>query len=128
LRILVAEDHPDIADTVAFILQEHGHIVEVARDGFDALKLAASFQPDVILLDIGIPGLDGYEVARQIRQQMGMGVALIALTAWAREEDKQRAINAGMDCHLAKPPDFEMLMRRIAELNLQKQGREWKES
>lgn len=123
LRVLIAEDYADISDTFAFVLEAEGHLVEVSRDGLDTIRLAESFRPDVILLDIGMPHLDGYEAARLIRQQMGGAVVLIAVTAWTREEDKRRALDAGFDCHFAKPPDFQALTGMLAELKLQKQRR-----
>lgn len=114
LRILVAEDCPDIADCLAFVLTEQGHFVHVARDGIEAVSRAESLRPDVILLDIGMPKLDGYAAAARIRELLGNDVFLIALTAWAREDDKQRAKLAGFDRHIAKPPDINALVELVA--------------
>jgi CheY-like chemotaxis protein len=113
LRILIAEDYPDIADSMTFILAAQGHHVQVARDGMEAVSSAASLRPDVILLDIGMPKLDGYTAAVQIRELLGSDVFLVAMTAWTREEDKQRAKVAGFDRHIAKPPDIAALLEML---------------
>jgi CheY-like chemotaxis protein len=123
LRILIADDYPDILDSLALVFESHGHQVRAARDGLEAVQFAADFQPDVIVLDIGMPKLDGYATARQIRQHLGAQVMMIALTAWAREEDKQAARSAGFDEHMAKPPDIKALTRLFEQLGQQKQSR-----
>jgi CheY-like chemotaxis protein len=121
LRVLVADDYPDIADSMAFLLEAYGHRVQVARDGPATVESAVTFKPDVILLDIGMPRLDGYAAANQIRQRLHRDVILIALTAWARREDQQRANIAGVDFHMAKPPDIPALVRLLQEISTQKQ-------
>jgi CheY-like chemotaxis protein len=105
-RILVADDNPDAAQSLAFMLELEGHDVRTARDGIEAIEVAERFNPQLILLDIGMPRLDGYEVAREIRARpWGATVCLVALTGWGQEEDRRRAQEAGFDRHLVKPVD-----------------------
>jgi CheY-like chemotaxis protein/two-component sensor histidine kinase len=105
-RILVVDDNQDSADTLAMLLELHGNEVQVAYDGPEALAAARDFGPEVVFLDIGLPGMDGYEVARQMRAEPLLGKAmLVAQTGWGQEEDKQRALDAGFDHHLTKPVD-----------------------
>jgi PAS domain S-box-containing protein len=105
-RILVADDNQDAADSLAMILELGGHDVRVAHDGRAALSVAQTFRPDTVLLDIGMPHLNGYEVAQALRQEpWGSEMRLIALTGWGQESDRQRAIDAGFDRHLTKPVD-----------------------
>ena len=109
-RILVADDNHDAADSLAMILEMGGHDVRVARDGRAALSLAQTFRPDTALLDIGMPELNGYEVAQALRQEAwGASITLIALTGWGQESDRQKAIDAGFDRHLTKPIDPDAL-------------------
>jgi CheY-like chemotaxis protein len=89
---------------MAMVLRLMGHETRTAYDGLEAVRTAAAFQPNVVLLDIGLPKMNGYEVARHIREQpWGGNVALVALTGWGQEEDKRRAREAGFDHHLIKP-------------------------
>ncbi|HYE74351.1 MAG TPA: ATP-binding protein, partial [Blastocatellia bacterium] len=115
LRILVADDNQDSADSLALFLSITGHEVHTAHDGLTAVIEAERFQPNVILLDIGMPKLNGYEAARRIREQSGNNVLLIALTGWGQEEDRRRSKEAGFDHHLTKPVDFDALSRLLAE-------------
>jgi signal transduction histidine kinase len=116
-RILAVDDNRDAADSLALILQMMGHEVQTAYDGREGVELAEAFRPDVVLLDIGMPRLNGYEAARHIRQQpWGQGVALIALTGWGQEEDKRRALEAGFDHHLTKPVEAVALEKLLARL------------
>jgi CheY-like chemotaxis protein len=104
LRVLVVDDNRDAAESLAVMLELTGHDVAVAHDGTAALEAAARLLPDVILLDIGMPGMNGYEVAGRLRQtEAGQRILLVALTGWGQEEDKRRAIEAGFDHHLTKP-------------------------
>ncbi len=115
-RVLIAEDNRDSADTLAMMLQLLGHETAIARDGLQAVELAETFLPDVILLDIGLPKLTGHEVARRIRgQPWGQNMALIALTGWNQEEDRRRSREAGFDHHLVKPADSATLQTLLAE-------------
>ncbi len=115
LKILLVEDHQDTAESLAAMLEGWGHEVRVAFDGLNALRAAAALAPDVVLSDLGLPGMDGYELARQLRQQPGFGrVLLVALSGYGREEDKRRALEAGFDHHLVKPPDMDVLQDLLA--------------
>ena len=114
-KILVADDDQDSAESLAMLLQMMGHEVRSALNGLEALAVAAAFEPDLIVLDIGMPGLDGYEVCRRIRQQAwGRVVVIAALTGWSRDEDKARSEQAGFDRFLVKPVDPKVLEDLIA--------------
>ncbi len=118
-RILVVDDNEDSADALTVLLRLQGHLVESANDGLHALEAAERFQPDVILLDIGMPGMNGYEVCREIRQQpWGADILLIAQTGWGQEQDRQRTTAAGFDGHLTKPIDHERLEEILADLSV----------
>jgi CheY-like chemotaxis protein len=113
--VLVVDDHRDAADSLALLLRLWGHEPLIAYDGRTALALAAARQPDVILLDIAMPGLHGYDVARRLRQLPGRRDALIwALTGHGRDEDRQSALEAGCDLHLLKPFAPEALRQLLA--------------
>jgi PAS domain S-box-containing protein len=114
-RILIADDNPDAVEMLSLMLSLNGHSVTVASDGVVAVSLASSLKPQIAFLDIGMPRMDGYEAARQIREALGPGVMLVALTGWGQDEDKRRSKEAGFDHHLTKPPDPEVLERLIAE-------------
>jgi PAS domain S-box-containing protein len=115
-RILVADDNQDAADSLAMLLQAAGHEVATAHGGETALSIASSFQPGVALLDIGMPDLDGYEVAKRIRSApWGRDMHLIAVTGWGQEEDKRRALGAGFDYHLTKPIELHQLEKLLDE-------------
>ncbi|HUQ25716.1 MAG TPA: response regulator [Burkholderiales bacterium] len=105
LRVLVADDNRDAADSLQRILAHFGHEVRVAYDGAAALRVGQEFQPRIAVLDIGMPGTDGYEVARAFRKKLGGEVKLVALTGWGQEADRRRALEAGFDHHLTKPVD-----------------------
>jgi len=114
-RILVVDDNVDTAQSMALLLRLKGHRVEVAHDGPAALETARSFEPEIVLLDIGLPGLDGYEVARRLREEARLSHALlVALTGYGQEEDRRRARYAGFDYHFTKPVDPTVLYRLIA--------------
>ena len=115
MRIVVVDDNQDAADMLALLLETTGAEVAVAYDGHSALELVRNERPSVVLLDIGLPDIDGYDVARAIRAQPeGAPVFLIALTGYSREEDIQRARDAGFDRHLVKPVDLSALTAAIA--------------
>ncbi|HEX5817459.1 MAG TPA: PAS domain S-box protein [Gemmatimonadales bacterium] len=104
-RVLVVDDNADAAESLAQLLMLKGHEVRVAYDGLSGVEIARAFAPDVVLLDIGMPGLDGYAVARRLRQQDGAPpMRLVALTGYGQEDDRRRALDAGFDGHLVKPP------------------------
>ena len=98
------------------LLQMSGNETHTAYDGLEAVEAAAAFRPDVVLLDIGLPKLNGYEAARRIREQpWGKGIVLVALTGWGQDEDRQRSREAGFNGHLVKPVDHSALMKLLAE-------------
>jgi CheY-like chemotaxis protein len=106
LRILLVEDHADIADFIRMQLEMWGHEVAVAADGPAGLAAALRLPPDIALLDVGLPGMDGYELAVRIRQEIpSAAVRLVAMTGYGRPEDRARAAAAGFDAHLVKPVD-----------------------
>jgi PAS domain S-box-containing protein len=117
LRILVVDDNADAADSMAFLLELDGHEARIARDGLHAVDAAAHWTPEVVLLDIGLPKLDGYEVARRIRaQRHGVnGVMLIAITGWGQDDDRRRSRDAGFDAHLTKPVDYVDLKKLLVQ-------------
>ena len=113
-RILIVDDNRDAADTLALLLTFEGHIVDVIYHSTDALDRVAQLHPDIVLLDIGMPVMDGYAVARAIRAQHGNALRLIALTGYGMPEDRKRTAEAGFDAHLVKPVDFETLLSNVA--------------
>jgi PAS domain S-box-containing protein len=121
-RVLVVEDDPDSAQSLAMLLQIWGHRVEVALDGHKALDAARSFGPEIVLLDIGIPGLDGYEVAERLRSEHGSGLKLVALTGYGREDDRQRSRDAGFDRHMTKPLEPPCLRDMLASFDFGSDG------
>jgi len=117
-RILVVDDNVDSADSLALMLELGGHEVRVANDGLEALETARDFLPGVVLLDLGMPKLSGYEVARLIRQEpWGQDLVLIAQTGWGQEEDRRRTHEAGFDAHLTKPLDHALLKELLGDLS-----------
>jgi PAS domain S-box-containing protein len=112
-RVLVVDDNVDAADSLALLLKLSGQETRVAYDGPTALLVAEAFRPQLVLLDIGMPGMDGYEVARRLREQ-GRKVPLVAVTGWGQEEDRRRSREAGFDHHLVKPVDPSALQQLLA--------------
>jgi PAS domain S-box-containing protein len=111
-RVLVVDDNVDAADSLAVLLRLQGQDVQVAHDGLSAIETARANRPDIIFLDIGMPGLDGYEVCRRLRRQPATAnLTIVALTGWALEEDQRRSRQAGFDRHLVKPVDPEALQQ-----------------
>jgi PAS domain S-box-containing protein len=116
-RILIVDDNLDGAESLAMLLEEVGQETFEAHDGLQALDAAERVRPDAILLDIGLPKLNGYEVCRRIRQRpWGGKLMIVAMTGWGQEEDRQRSIEAGFDSHLVKPVDFDLLMKLLDSL------------
>jgi len=108
--VLVIEDNQDAAEGLATVLRLWGHEVWVAYDAAAALETAERTKPDVIISDLGLPGMDGYDFARQLRQRPAFGRAvLIAISGYGRDDDRRRALEAGFDHHLVKPPDLDAL-------------------
>jgi CheY-like chemotaxis protein len=112
-RILVVDDNADAANSLAEFLRLDGHVTEAVYSAKGALQSVASFGPNVVLLDIGLPEMDGYQVARQIRSAAS-GVRLVALTGYGQTEDTQRTRSAGFDAHMVKPVDLDALQGVIA--------------
>ena len=114
-RVLVVEDNDDARAMLQRILQAHGHLVSAARDAPAGLEAAAAGSPNVAVVDIGLPGMDGYAFARAMRERLGQGVRLIAVTGYGGENDRRRALQAGFDAHLTKPVEIERLLGLISE-------------
>jgi PAS domain S-box-containing protein len=115
-RILVVDDNTDAASSLARLLEITGNETQTAHDGLQALEAAEKFRPDVVLLDIGLPRLNGYDACRHIREQpWSKGMVLVALTGWGQDEDRRKSEEAGFDYHLIKPVDYAVLMKLLAE-------------
>jgi CheY-like chemotaxis protein len=118
-RILVVDDNRDSAESLALLLSLDGHEIRTAHDGEAAVREAAAWRPDVVLLDIGLPLLNGYDAGRRIRDLPdGKGMTVIALTGWGQDEDLQRSKDAGFDAHLVKPVDPDALQALLARSSL----------
>jgi PAS domain S-box-containing protein len=116
-RILVVDDNRLSSQSTAMLLRMMGHDLAIAHDGIQGMECARAFRPDVILLDIGLPQLNGYETARRIREQpWGKGIFLIAVTGFGQEEDRRRSLEAGFDYHMVKPVNFVELEKKLSEL------------
>jgi CheY-like chemotaxis protein len=117
MRVLVVDDNADAADTLSMLLVATGFVVQVAYTPQSALDAVASFQPEIVLLDIGLPEMDGYEVARRLRSgERPYGGRLVALTGYGQEKDVLRAHDAGFDAHLTKPVEPDTLFELLARL------------
>ncbi len=113
--MLVVDDNVDAAESLAQVVEVLGHGAEVAFDGPTALAKARANPPDVVLCDIGLPGMSGYDVAREVRADAALArTRLVAVTGYAQPEDRRRAADAGFDGHVAKPPDLEQLARFLS--------------
>ena len=118
LRVLVVDDNVDTVTTLALLVKESGHDVRTAYDGSAVLEAALDYRPNVVLLDIGLPGLNGFEVAKQLRQQPALqNAVLVAMTGYGRESDLQRSFAAGFDHHLVKPGDFGKVLQILATVS-----------
>lgn len=116
LRVLVVDDNIDSAETLGELLPLWGHQTRLAHDGPQAIEAVREFAPDVVLLDIGLPGMDGFEVARRLRAE-GVAVRrLLAMTGYGDEDDRRKAKEAGFDGHLVKPVEPEVLQRLLEEV------------
>jgi len=117
-RILLVDDNRDAADSLARLIQSLGHDVKAVYGGTEAIEQTAAFQPDMALVDIGMPDLDGYETVRRLRERRGnVHLIVVAVTAWTRDEDNRRAYESGFDLHVAKPMNVEKLKELLALLD-----------
>lgn len=117
LRVLVVDDNVDTVATLAMLVRESGHEVRTAYDGSAVVEAALDFRPNIVLLDIGLPGLNGFEVAKMLRQQPQLGdIVLVALTGYGQDSDRKRSREAGFDHHLVKPGDFEKVLQILASV------------
>jgi CheY-like chemotaxis protein len=117
-RILVVDDNRDSAESLAKILELAGNETHTAYDGLEAAEAAAALRPDLVLLDLGMPKLNGYEAARKIRERpWGRDILLVAVTGWGQDEDRQKSKAAGFDAHLVKPVNRGALATLLAELD-----------
>jgi CheY-like chemotaxis protein len=115
-RILVVDDNVDAARSLEMLLRSLGHETRVVNDGAEALRAVPEFRPAIVLLDIGMPGIDGYEVARQLRAMRGGdALRIVAITGWGHETDRERSRQAGFDLHLVKPVEPRDLVRVLDE-------------
>lgn len=116
LRVVIADDNADGREMLAFLLQHAGYDVATATDGLHALEVTADFDPQAVVLDIGMPGMNGYDVARRLRQGAdGSRLLLVALSGLGQRDDKARAADAGFDRHFTKPVDADVLLAWLAE-------------
>lgn len=119
LRVLVVDDNVDTAGSLAMLLEASGHEVRTAHDGLTALEAALNYRPNVVLLDIGLPGLNGFEVAKRLRQQpVFQHVVLVAMTGYGQEADRQRSLDAGFNHHLVKPAEFRKVQEILASVSV----------
>jgi two-component system CheB/CheR fusion protein len=117
LRVLVVDDNADVAETIGMLLSHWGHDVRSAGDGPSAVETAAAQHPDVVLLDIGLPGMSGYEVAEQIRANPALSdTVLVAMTGYGQAEDRKRSLQAGITLHLVKPVEPPLLQKLLSSL------------
>jgi CheY-like chemotaxis protein len=111
------DDNVDAAATLSMILEACGYLTRVAHDGREALAAAQAFRPQVAFLDIGMPGMDGYDTARAMRQTAGLeDIVLVALTGWGAESDRRKSSDAGFDQHLTKPVQLDVVQQLLARL------------
>jgi len=119
-RVLIVDDNRDSADSLSMLLEITGNKTFLAHDGVEALDAAEKYRPDVMLVDIGLPRLDGHEVCRRIREQpWGKDTVMIALTGWGQEDDRRKSQEAGFNGHLVKPVDYDQLLELLSELTNQ---------
>ncbi|MFT3922125.1 MAG: ATP-binding protein [Myxococcales bacterium] len=122
-RVLIVDDNEDAAEMLQLLLDRLGYDCQLAWSGDAALVLAETFKPQVVLLDIGLPGMSGYEVAGRLRSQLGSQVSLVAVTGWGSEDDRRRAFQAGFDDHMTKPVESSQLITTLTKLLAGDSGR-----
>ena len=122
-RVLVVDDNVDAAVSLGMLLKLAGQEVRVAYDGPAAIRHATEFRPELVLLDIGMPGMDGYEVCRRLRQELALDKAtVVALTGWGQDDDRRRSHEAGFDHHIVKPVEPSALQRLLDDLPAESAG------
>lgn len=119
MKVLVVDDYPGAADVACVLLRLLGHEPEAATTGAEALERAAIFDPDVVVLDLGLPDQSGYEVARALRRRPGKRPFIAAMTGWAASEDRVRSLAAGIDVHVLKPASADNLTRILDDAKRQ---------
>jgi CheY-like chemotaxis protein len=112
-RVLVVEDNPDAREMLSHLLRLSGHEVHHAADGPGGLEASLRLRPDIALVDVGLPGFDGYELARRVRESVGPSIYLVALTGYGQPDDRRQAMAAGVDAHLVKPVNPDALLAAI---------------
>lgn len=120
LRVLIVDDNRDAADSMGLLISDYGAEARIAYDASEAIRTLGEFDAELVLLDIGMPDVDGYEVCQQIRREKGNAVSIIALTGWGQDSDRRRAEDAGFDAHLTKPVDFDELAAIAANVRVRK--------
>src|SRR5262249_51194258 len=124
-RILIVDDYPLVAESLMRVLALAGHQVRIAYDASAALEVISAFEPEIIVLDIGLPGMNGYDLAKHIREQKASNfVTLIAATGYGQNEDRHKALEAGFDHHMTKPVDCAALLQLIESTQRKSRGRE----
>jgi CheY-like chemotaxis protein len=113
-RAVIIDDNRDAAETMSMVIEQLGGMARTADNAITGLQTISEFRPDVVLLDISMPGIDGYETCRRIRTEVKRNIVIVALTGWGQEHDKQRALEAGFDAHLTKPVDFSAFEQLLA--------------
>ena len=122
-RVLIVDDNRDSADSLAMLMQITGNKTYMAHDGVEAVEAVEKYRPEVVLLDIGLPGMDGHEVCRRVREQpWGKDIIVIALTGWGQEDDRRKSEEAGFDGHLVKPVDYDKLLELLASLTSERES------
>ena len=118
LRVLIVDDNVDSAEAMALLVRYYGHDVQVAHDGEGALRLAETYRPEAILLDLGLPRVDGYEVTRRLRAEpWAVRTTIVAISGWGQDADLQRSREAGCNHHLVKPAEPQALKTLLDDLN-----------
>ncbi len=115
-RVVVIDDNQDAANVTAMVVQALGGECRIAYDGISGVREVLAYRPEIVLLDIGMPGIDGYETCSRIRRELGRGVLVVALTGFGQQQDRDKAARSGFDAHLTKPADPKELARLLSDL------------